>query len=168
MSGMRSHFEDREKAFGANPVTTFMLKYGRDYSISAHTYLGPREETSACFMNATHRAVWDSRLTYVEGYITCHGVPIQHAWLVDAEGFVIDPTLENDDGRIANYYGVPFITEYVKRACKANNVYGVLDYFYAGKTAPKLYELGLEAGQQWLLDHPVRRKRNRPTRKEQV
>ena len=169
MSEMRSHFEAREKAFGANPVTSFMLQYGRDYTISAHTYIGPREEPGACFMNATHRAVFDSRLTYVEGYITCHGVPIQHAWCVDAEGFVIDPTIkDNDDGRIANYFGVPFLTEYVKKACKANGIYGVLDYFYAGKTAPKLYELGLAAGQAWLLERPARRNRSKTRTRKAV
>jgi hypothetical protein len=61
---------------------------------------------------------------------------------------------------------VPFITDYVEQAARLNKLYGgVLDYFYAGKTAPKLYELGLEAGQQWLLDK-VRRRRTR--KKEQV
>ena len=52
---------------------------------------------------------------------------------------------------------MPFKTSYVHKAAKANGRYGVLDYFYAGKTAPKLYELGLGAGQQWLLDSPARR-----------
>jgi len=114
----------------------------------------------------THRAMHDSRLTYVEGYVFVYGVAIQHAWLVDADGFVIDPTLtDNDDGRVNGYFGVPFITEYVRKACRSNRMYGVLDYFYAGKTAPKLYELGLEAGQAWLLERPARRNRNRPTRK---
>jgi hypothetical protein len=166
MSEMREHFEMRRRAFGANLPNDFMLQYGREYTISAHTYLGPREEPKACFQNATHRAMHDSRLTYVEGYVFVYGVAIQHAWLVDADGFVIDPTLtDNDDGRVNGYFGVPFITEYVRKACRSNRMYGVLDYFYAGKTAPKLYELGLEAGQAWLLERPARRNRNRPTRK---
>jgi hypothetical protein len=161
--------EMRRQAFGPNLPNDFMLQYGRPYTISAHTYLGPRDEPKACFKNATHLAIFDSRLTYVEGYISMYGVPIEHAWVVK-DGFVIDPTIkDNKDGRITEYFGVPFITEYVEKACKANGIYGLLDYFYAGKTAPKLYELGLEAGQQWLLDRPARRRRNRPTRsKEQV
>ena len=57
----------------------------------------------------------------------------------------------DDDGRIIGYHGVPFGADYLRKAVKANGVYGVLDYFYAGETAPKLFELGLEAGQQWLL-----------------
>jgi hypothetical protein len=166
---MREHFEMRRRAFGENPPNDFMLQYGRAYTISAHTYLGPREEPQACFANATHRAIHDSRLTYVEGYLFIYGVAIQHAWLADADGFVIDPTIkDNDDDRINGYFGVPFRTEYVKKAVRANKVYGILDYYYAGKTAPKLYELGLEAGQHWLLSQrqPIRRVRR--TRKEVV
>ena len=169
---MRSHFEMRRKAFGKNLPNDFLLEYGRPYTISAHTYLGPRDEPKECLANAIHRAIHDERLTYVEGKVFVFGVPIDHAWLADAEGFVIDPTIsDNNDERIGGYFGVPFLTEYVKKACMLNNNYGVLDYFYAGKTAPKLYELGLEAGQRWLLDqhHPVRRKRKHPARsKEQT
>jgi hypothetical protein len=127
------------------------LQYGRDYSIGPATFDGPRLEAKACFMNATHEAIANPWLTYVEGYVAVYGVPIQHAWLVDVDGTVVDPTL-TDDGRVLGYFGVPFITAYVHKAVKLNKLYGVLDYFYAGKTAPKLYELGLEAGQQWLLD----------------
>lgn len=159
---MRLHFEDREKAFGANPLTSFMLKYGRDYPVNAHTYTGHKMGQGECFMNATHLALADNRLTYVEGWVACHGVPIQHAWVVKHDGFVIDPTIpENDDGRISHYFGVPFDTDYVQKAIKANGVYGLLDYYYAGKSAPKLYELGLEAGQAWLLQRPARRNRSK-------
>lgn len=169
MSYLRQHMEMRRQAFGPNLPNDFMLQYGRTYTITPDTYSGPRGEPKNCYGNATHLATFDSRLTYVEGYTSIHGVPIEHAWLADADGNVIDPTIEGADGRIGEYFGVPFITEYVRKATRANNVYGVLDYFYANKTAPKLYELGLEAGQQWLLDQTVRRRRNRPTRtKEQV
>ena len=54
--------------------------------------------------------------------------------------------------REEEYYGVPLKTEYVRRAIRVNGVYGVLDYFFARKTAPELYEMGLDHGQQWLLD----------------
>jgi hypothetical protein len=159
VSELRKHLEMRRQAFGPNLPNDFMLQYGREYRMSARTFLGPRDQPKACFMNATHRAMFDERLTYVEGYVVVHGVPIDHAWLVDADGFVIDPTItDNDDGRVNEYFGVPFITEYVKKAVKLNRLYGLLDYYYAGKTAPKLYELGLEAGQQWLLEPKRRRK----------
>jgi hypothetical protein len=159
---MRSHFEMRRQAFGQNLPNDFLLKYGRAYPIGPHTYRGLRDEPKNCFGNATHRALFYNRLTYVEGYTFVYGIPIEHAWLADPDGFAVDPTLtDNNDGRIGGYFGVPFITEYVKKATRANNSYGVLDYFYAGKTAPKLYELGLEEGQKWLLDQPVRRRRRK-------
>jgi hypothetical protein len=158
--------EMRRTAFGPNLPNDFMLQYGREYKMSARTFLGPRDEPKACFKNATHHALLDSRLTYVEGYIDMYGVPIEHAWLADADGFVIDPTIVNGQDRISEYFGVPFITDYVEKAVRLNKVYGLLDYFFAGKTAPKLYELGLEAGQQWLLDKSVRRRRTKT--KEQV
>ena len=80
---------------------------------------------------------------------------------------MVDPTLTTD-GRTATsygYYGVPFRTDYLKRALTVNKVYGLLDYFYAGKTAPKLYELGLEAGQQWALGQPLAAFKTRKRRK---
>ena len=60
---------------------------------------------------------------------------------------------------------MPFRTDYLKRALTVNKVYGLLDYFYAGKTAPKLYELGLEAGQQWALGQPLAAFKTRKRRK---
>ena len=158
MSGLRQHLEMRLQAFGPNLPNDFLLKYGRDYPVGPDTYKGPRGEQHACFMNATHLAVNDRRLTYVEGYVAICGVPIEHAWCIDADGVVVDPTIV-DTGQVNGYYGAPLLTEYVKKACKTNGVYGVLDYFYAGKTAPKLYELGLEAGQAWLLERRARRTR---------
>jgi hypothetical protein len=88
---------------------------------------------------------------------------IDHAWCVDEGGTVIDPTLVPDkDGkpeRIGGYFGVPFLTAYVREACLTNRVYGLLDGFGSRKTLPKLVELGLQDGQQWLLEAPRKKKR---------
>jgi hypothetical protein len=111
-------------------------------------------------MNATRLVIQCPWLTYVEGKVTCYGVPIDHAWCIDREGIVIDPTARKaEDGfaRIGEYFGVPFLREYVRRATLLNDCYGLLDWYHARKTMPKLYELGLEAGQQWLLDQPERK-----------
>jgi hypothetical protein len=67
----------------------------------------------------------------------------------------------DDDGRIIGYYGAPVGADYLRKAVKANGIYGVLDFFYAGKTAPKLLQLGPVAGQNWLLDQPEKRRRRR-------
>ena len=155
-SGIREHFEAREKAFGPNPVTRFMLTEGREFPVGPQTYDGPRMEAKQCYANAAHLAIWNKKLTYCEGQVMTI-MPLDHAWCIDEDGVVVDPTLATDGrvGDIHGYFGVPFRTDYLKRALTVNKVYGLLDYFYAGKTAPKLYELGLEAGQQWATGQPL-------------
>ena len=156
--GMRAHFEMRRTAFGKNLYTDFMLAHGVGYLPGQNTFVGPRQEQHNCFGNALHTAI-DGEFGYVEGVVFVHGVPLDHAWCIDGDGNVIDPTTTGNG--IVGYYGVPLKTDYVRRAVLMNGVYGVLDWYYAGKTAPKLYELGLEAGQQWLLDYPERKQRRK-------
>jgi hypothetical protein len=158
MSYMREHFETIETLFrlsrpsGNNVYSRFMLTHGRDYQIGPDTYKGRRGARKQCFMNAAKLALRNSKLTYVEGKVACYGLPIDHAWCVTDDGFVVDPTVRNgDDGHISDYFGVPFHVSYLAAAIRENNSYGLLDYFYANKTAPKLYELGLEKGQRWLM-----------------
>lgn len=136
--------------------TQFLLDHGRDYAIGPDSFKGPRGEQGQCFMNAAHLALDNPDMTYVEGKVHCHGIGLDHGWCVDADGIVVDPTIrDGHDGHISDYFGVPFKTNYLRKALLWNGYYGLLDYFYCNKTAPKLYELGLEAGQQWLLDQKV-------------
>lgn len=160
VTGMRAHFQQVRDFMGPNVYYDFLLAHGVGYLPGPNTFDSPRLERHNCFGNSLHHAI-DNDLTYVEGKVFIYGCPLDHAWCVDADGNVIDTTAEGKG--INGYYGVPLRLDYVKKAVRTNGIYGVLDYFYAGKTAPKLYELGLEAGQQWLLDQPpvknVRRKR---------
>lgn len=165
-SPIRRDLEMQKAAFGPRPLNDFMLKHGRDYQIGPGTFAGPRGEPKRCFMNAALLALGDKALTYVEGKIHICGIPIDHAWCITADGVVVDPTLvasREDDtfARVQGYFGVPFRAEYVRKAAIANGYYGLLDIMSARKTLPNLVELGLEAGQQWLLDQkrPIRRKR---------
>ena len=74
----------------------------------------PRGEVHGCATRTPPpRARANESLTYVEGTVYCYGVGIDHAWCVDWDGVVIDPTLEADkDGklwdRITATLGVPF------------------------------------------------------------
>jgi hypothetical protein len=161
MSPARRDLEMRRVAWGDNNIPIrFLLTHGRDYAIGPETFSGPRGEVHGCFKNAAHLALANESLTYVEGTVYCYGIGIDHAWCATADGVVIDPTLEADkDGkldRITAYFGVPFRRDYLRKALLWNKVYGLLDYFHAPATVPKLYELGLEAGQQWVLDQPAR------------
>jgi hypothetical protein len=166
MSPLRRELEQQKAAFGSRPLNDFMLQYGRDYQIGPDTFAGPRATARECYKNATHLAIENPALTYVEGKVATMGIAIDHAWCIDADGIVIDPTLKPakaDDtfARIHGYFGVPFRTDYLHKAILANNCYGLLDIMSAPKTLPQLVEQGLEAGQQWLLDlkKPIRRKR---------
>jgi len=65
----------------------------------------------------------DSSLTYVEGYACTEHLTlaIQHAWLVDAEGIVRDPTWTHG----LNYLGMGVTTAAVKRLARETGRWGV-------------------------------------------
>ena len=153
-SDARRELGFRRAVFGKNFPNDFLLDHGIEYPFDASSFEGERGEQKQCYMNATWAALNNPDLTYVEGKVWVYGIGIDHAWCIDPSGKVIDPTLviENDDlSRIGAYLGVPFREAYLRKATIWNKVYGLLDYWSAPKTAPKLYELGLEAGQDWLL-----------------
>jgi hypothetical protein len=157
VSDMKQQLEAMHKLWPNNKMVAFMLAHGRDYTIDpATSFIGPRGEPQMCYANAAQRAFDDPALTYVEGKVSVFGVPVDHAWCVTKGGVVIETTLgpalkDKTFDRITGYYGVPFLTEYLRRAVLRNNVYGLLDIVTARKTLPKLVELGLDKGQQWLL-----------------
>jgi hypothetical protein len=154
---IRDHLMIRQKiSDGRDWMSAFMLKHGVEYRFGPGSFTGPRAEQGACFKNATLLMLRERHLTYAEGVVGVYGIPIDHAWCVDPDGLVIDPTLDaaiSGGGmeRITGYFGVPFRREYVERAIIANGFYGLLDGWHARKTLPKLVELGLADGQAWLL-----------------
>lgn len=71
-----------------------------------------------CFTNSLMAAVRFDDLIYVEGYASTSLFPVHHAWLVDQDGVVHDPTwdaIPGHDRSDAVYIGVPFDTTYVAR-----------------------------------------------------
>jgi hypothetical protein len=112
MSEMRKQFEAMRQMLPGNKMVAFMLEHGRDYPVGQHTFSLPRAEPKACFRNAAILAFKLPHLTYVEGKVGVFGVPIEHAWCIDEEGVVVDPTIDRNitDGtfeRIGPYFGVP-------------------------------------------------------------
>ena len=71
----------------------FVRDNGVPYIVNDKTYEGPRQQAHMCFKNAANDALTHPDRTYVEGYITVHGVPLEHAWTVDQSGQVYDPTI---------------------------------------------------------------------------
>ena len=102
-----------------------VLEHGRAYTVTAKTFKGKRGRQGACYMNAG-RIAMDTELTYVEGYVSLDGFPIQHAWLADADGNVIDPTLKPTAGTEFAYFGVPFSRDFLRETALRTQYWGVL------------------------------------------
>lgn len=95
-------------------------------------YLNYRGEKKGCFTNAFNLAQRFSELTYVEGYGISNVVPlaIHHAFCVDAEGNVVDPTW--DDQEDSTYFGVEFNQKYVVDTILRTKYYGILENWIEG------------------------------------
>lgn len=105
----------------------FILKSGHSFENTAlprKVRMGrPRE----CFLNAATLALRKPDIyMYVEGYAVNRWIamhPVAHAWCITFDNDVVDPTW--DDG--AEYFGVPFRHDYLRRVLKARRDYGLID-----------------------------------------
>ena len=92
-----------------------------------------------CFKNAAHLALEHKDLTYVEGYADSDLFPLEHAWVVDAAGVVIDNTWRSP-GTV--YYGIPFRRAFLVKALVTSGYYGLL----GGAGGRPSYVLALKPG----------------------
>jgi hypothetical protein len=84
-----------------------------------------RGQPRQCYRNAGEEAVADRRWAYAEGYAACRGVfPVHHAWLVDEQGFVLDPTWEFSEKN--EYFGLVFSTEALLHHLETVQTWGIL------------------------------------------
>lgn len=106
----------------------FVLKYGREFTNITHgqVRMGKKQR---CYQNAFDLANCNKKYMYCEGYaISSVGIPLMHAWCIDKDNGVYDPTW--DDG--VEYYGVPFRTAYVLAQILRKKTYGVIDDWESG------------------------------------
>jgi len=70
-------------------------------------------QPKGCYANSQRLVLKNRSLTYVEGYAMAADVsiPLQHAWLLDTDGYVIDPTWETPG---CCYLGIAFRTAWIK------------------------------------------------------
>ena len=137
--GMWRELRDRTGAKGADGMIMTA-----DYILeNADVFAGrvlPSEyrmgEIKMCFKNAAELALADPSLTYHEGYAVGRaGIPVLHAWCVDEDGGVVDPTWPTDgaDPTEWTYLGCGFQTDFVCRVLVEKETWGVLD-------SPLVYE----------------------------
>lgn len=84
-----------------------------------------RGEPRQCYKNAGVLATHRPELAYCEGYALRAGlIPVHHAWCLDPDGVVIDPTWPHDPAN--EYWGVSLSTEFLLLTLSASKVWGVL------------------------------------------
>jgi hypothetical protein len=89
-----------------------------------------RTKMGDCFENALHAAMDDSDLTYCEGYAYSGLMPMHHAWVVDEDGEVHDPTWGTNerDHEASGYVGVAFDLSFACGVIHRREMYGMLDH----------------------------------------
>ena len=99
----------------------FVLQHGRYWMPGSVCWA---KGASACYVHAAKAAIRNREYTYVEGYAVGAFIPVQHAWLVDKHGLVIETTWSQVG---SGYFGVPFRTDYIRKQVKATGVYSMID-----------------------------------------
>jgi hypothetical protein len=131
--GMMARFTDTAK---------LILEFGRHYTEFApeHTTIR-RGEMGECYANAGRMAFDNPRLRYVEGYAVPATVPLpmMHAWLIDADDRIIDPTWP--DGTA--YFGVPIPRATYSELLMRLGYWGVLDNLWIDRDAIHTLREGL-------------------------
>jgi hypothetical protein len=106
-------------------VHAFVLDQGLAFTPAALPASVARGELHACYKNALELAVfYPEDFFYVEGFAYGVCIPVAHAWCVDRQGHVIEPTWP-DVGR--EYLGVPLDITYVRRVTLQQKRYGIID-----------------------------------------
>ena len=80
-------------------------------------------DPGCCYRNAAVLALADEDLIYCEGY-ALGIIPLMHAWVIDAQGRVIDNTWKRPG---TDYYGVAISTEYLRKQILKLETYGLID-----------------------------------------
>lgn len=104
----------------------YVVRHGTSFpyrSLPSHI---PRMELKECFSNSLELIQSFPELIYCEGYASCV-VPIHHAWCIDSDGYVVDPTWLEESAVNAEYIGVPMDTDFVINYVCNRGYYGVLD-----------------------------------------
>lgn len=124
------HFSKQEReSIVVTSLESWVAMYGgKSFEFEPRPDWQERLEPNHCFSNCTDLVMSGDGLTYCEGYVMFGEVPIliHHAWVVDENGRLIDPTLPEDD-RDPTYFGIEIPPHILMRAVESEGTYGVLD-----------------------------------------
>lgn len=141
--------------------TPLLFKHGRVYKHSQHggryPIAGPQYR---CFDKAIE---WAKKynLTYVEGFMvfkhpTKRDLCMGHAWCVDAQDQVVDPTAFAHCGRPNLFYvGIPIRTEYADKWKDMTDYYGCMDGYFDGTTAHRHVGIYADDPSVWVARRPL-------------
>lgn len=119
-------------------ICSFIVENGRFWTPKAYDPLPrfaafPKQCFSNCrkLLSRFERSV-RNRYFYVEGYAASGALnfpfAVHHAWLVNEEGHVVDPTWNSPE--TSSYFGVPFKTDYLlKKTRRTANAGSLIDSF---------------------------------------
>lgn len=123
---------DARMRCGWRSTMEFVLTHGRYWEPRALPADIKPMRVRHCFRNATELALGFHRneFIYCEGY-AAGIIPTAHAWLVDLEGNVIDPTWCQGGSDLIGlgkeYFGIAFKAAYVAEALVKQKTYGLID-----------------------------------------
>ena len=131
----------------------FVLRFGRAFTPQRLPDKYPLGTPKNCYSDATALvAASKGELIYCEGY-ACGVIPVMHAWAVDREGRVVDPTwaaCEHNTGKLPGsaYFGVPFVWAFVAETMVRSEHFGVIDNWW--ERHPLLQPESVAEPDRWL------------------
>lgn len=111
------------RAIRSGLLERFMLKHGRVFTPAPFT--GERRPSQKCFQNAVEMATTVPGLRYAEGFAHTSIIPTLHAWCVDENDRVIDPTWDNPEA--CAYVGIAFDPAFAYKRMIKQRYFGLFD-----------------------------------------
>jgi hypothetical protein len=118
--GMRE--SPRGKTFLYASVFDFVVRHGRRFELAPWPALKKRGQMRECYTNATKMVFADSDLRYCEGIAYAGTIPVLHAWVLQPDGKILDPTWPDGE----EYLGCVFRTKYLAKCIARRGFWGSL------------------------------------------
>ena len=126
INSLKEYLEHIAKFTDGKSVEVVVLKHGQQFSIPevVRPKWMKRGKKRQCYANS-YRISTTTSWKYVEGFsVNKHGIPIQHAWVVNNENVIAETTLEKLEDE---YYGIIIDENYIHKAMIESGVFGVQD-----------------------------------------